>query len=247
MSANAVDLARLGAECVHDQVGNPPSHLEQVRVAGGPVQRHGRLDQVTGAVQLVSPLQLDEPFAGESHLEVRVEVAVGLLGVAEQPLGLGQLLAQSVGQRRIQHRIAERPGDCLQPLVHVAVQERQVVDIVAGAATPQPAPSCGSCRPGAAGASQLGMLTSRLTRRRSAHNPPVISAAVAGRRAVALLAVSRIGPAPRWLVWVMRESDLSTRRRPAHQRAAPASAAARHRAGEAATRLRADPARCRGR
>ena len=46
------------------------------------------MDQVPSAVQLVSPLQLDEPLAWESHLEVGVEVAVGLLGVAKQPLGL---------------------------------------------------------------------------------------------------------------------------------------------------------------
>ena len=135
MSAHAIDLARLGAERVDDQVRHAPSHLEEAWVAGGSVQRHGRLDQVSGAVELVSPLQLDEPFAGESHLEVRVEIAVGLLGVAEQPLGLGQLLAQPVGQRRIQPWIGERPGDRLQPLVHVAVQKRQVVDVAAGTAT----------------------------------------------------------------------------------------------------------------
>ena len=89
MSANAVHLARLGAERVYDQVRHPPSHLEQARVTGRPMQRHRRLDQVSGAVELVSPRQLDEPLPGESHLEVRVEVAIGLLGVAEQPLGLG--------------------------------------------------------------------------------------------------------------------------------------------------------------
>src|SRR6185295_8627722 len=45
------------------------------------------------------------------------------------------LMTQSLSQRRIQHRIAERPCDCLQPLENVAVQERQIIDIVAGAAT----------------------------------------------------------------------------------------------------------------
>jgi hypothetical protein len=84
------------------------------------------------AIELMSPLQLDEPFARESHLEVRVEVAIGLLGVAEQPLGLGQLLAQPVGLRRIQRRIGERPADRLQPLIQVAVEKRQVVDVAAG-------------------------------------------------------------------------------------------------------------------
>ena len=77
------------------------------------MQRHRRLDQVSSAVELVSPRQLDEPLPGESHLKVRVKVSIGLLGVAEQPLGLGQLLAQPVGRRRIQHRIGERPGDRL--------------------------------------------------------------------------------------------------------------------------------------
>jgi hypothetical protein len=61
------------------------------------MQRHRRLDQMSSAVELVSPLQLDEPLSGESHLEVRVEVAVGLLRITEQPLDLGQLLAQPVG------------------------------------------------------------------------------------------------------------------------------------------------------
>src|SRR6187200_3196176 len=88
VSTDAVDLAPVCAECVPYQVRHPPSYLEQTWVGGGPVQRHGRLDQVSGAVQLVSPLQLDEPLAGEPHLEVGVEVAVGLLGVAKQPLGL---------------------------------------------------------------------------------------------------------------------------------------------------------------
>ena len=83
MSTYAIDFARLRAERVNDQVRNAPSHLEKADIASGPVQRHGRLDEVPNAVELVSPLQLDEPFAGKSHLEVRVEVAVGLLGVAK--------------------------------------------------------------------------------------------------------------------------------------------------------------------
>jgi hypothetical protein len=98
------------------------------------MQRHRRLDQVSGAVELVSPRQLDEPLPGESHLEVRVEVSIGLLGVAEQPLGRDQLLTQPIGRRRIKHRIGERPGNRLQPLIHVAVQKRQVVDIAASGA-----------------------------------------------------------------------------------------------------------------
>src|SRR5688572_3960933 len=83
----------------------------------------------------MSPLQLDEPFAGESHLEVRIEIAVGPLGIAEQSLGLTQLFAQPVGQRGTQRRIGECPGDRLQPLVNVAVEERQVVDVAAGTVT----------------------------------------------------------------------------------------------------------------
>ena len=51
-------------------------------VAAGAVQGDGGLDQVPGAVELVAPGQLDEPLAGEVHLEPGVEVAVvGLRGL----------------------------------------------------------------------------------------------------------------------------------------------------------------------
>src|SRR5215211_4631997 len=75
VAADAIDLAWLGAHRVDDEA----SHLQEPGAARGPVQSDGGLDEMTGAVQLVSPLELNEPFTRKPDLEVGVQVAVRLL------------------------------------------------------------------------------------------------------------------------------------------------------------------------
>src|SRR5919112_333322 len=87
----------LGAEGVDDEVRHPASQLQEPGVAGGPMQSDGGLDEMPGAVQLVSPLELKEPFTRKPDLEVGVQVAVRLLRGTELLLGLGQLVPQPVG------------------------------------------------------------------------------------------------------------------------------------------------------
>src|SRR5829696_9783001 len=77
------DVARRVADLIVDTLGTGAAP----RPPGSGVRR-SRAHLPTAAGRTVRP---------KSHLEVRVEVAVRLLGVAEQLLGLGQLLARPVG------------------------------------------------------------------------------------------------------------------------------------------------------
>jgi hypothetical protein len=83
MPADAIDLAGLDADGSDDAIRRLAGNLEQAGVTRGSVQCDGSLDQVSGAVQFVSPLELDEPFAREMHLKVGVEIAVWLLRLAQ--------------------------------------------------------------------------------------------------------------------------------------------------------------------
>ena len=90
MAADTVHLTVPGAERRHDQIGEPAGDVEQLDLAGGPVDSDGGLDQVTRTVELVPPRQLHEPFPGEADLEVRIEVAVAGLDPTEQVDGRGE-------------------------------------------------------------------------------------------------------------------------------------------------------------
>ena len=125
-----VDPARPGPEGGHDQVGDATGDVEEPGVGVGAVQGDGGLDQVAGAVELVTPGQLDKALAGEVHLEVGVEVAVlGLRGL-EQPDRRGQELLQPGLALGVEVRVGQRPGQGLEPLVEVAVEEGQRAHVV---------------------------------------------------------------------------------------------------------------------
>jgi hypothetical protein len=96
MTTDAIDLAWLDAHSGDEAVCHPAGNLEQAGLSSGSVQGDCSLDQVSGAVQLVSPLELDEPFAREMHLEVGVEITIWLLRRAEQLLRRNQLVRQSL-------------------------------------------------------------------------------------------------------------------------------------------------------
>jgi hypothetical protein len=88
---------------------------------------------VAGAVELVTPVELQEPLPGEPDLEVRVEVSVVLLSGGQQLVGELQELLQPGFGLFGELRVGQRPADRLDPLVEVAVQEGEVVDVLAGA------------------------------------------------------------------------------------------------------------------
>ncbi len=114
-----VQAPLLAAELADQVVGQAHGDGEQPVVAGAPVHRHGRLDQVTGAVHLVAPGQPGVPRLA-ADLEVGVQVAVGTLRLAEQGGDLGgeggELGPPAVGQF---------PADGLQRLVDVGVHEHR--------------------------------------------------------------------------------------------------------------------------
>ena len=107
------------AELADQVVGQAHGDGEQPAVAGAPVHRHGRLDQVARAVHLVAPGQPGVPRLA-ADLEVGVQVAVGALRLLEQGGDLGgeggELGTLSVGQF---------PADGLQRLVDVRVHEHR--------------------------------------------------------------------------------------------------------------------------
>jgi hypothetical protein len=133
VATDAVDLALPGAERAHDQVSGLAGEVEEAGVTRGAVQRDRGLDQMPDAVQLVTPLELLEPLAGESHLEVRVEIPVVLLDLGQQAVRDVEELLQLGCGRVGQLRVGQRPADRFQPLVDIAVQEGQVVHVLAGA------------------------------------------------------------------------------------------------------------------
>src|SRR6185437_3341780 len=96
-----VQAPLLAGELAHQVVGQAHGDGEQPAVAGAPVHRQGRLDQVAGAVHFVAPGQPGVPRLA-ADLEVGVQVAVGTLRFGEQGGGLGgeggQLGARAVSQ-----------------------------------------------------------------------------------------------------------------------------------------------------
>ncbi|CAM5650614.1 hypothetical protein SGRIM119S_03971 [Streptomyces griseorubiginosus] len=102
-----------------DVVGELACHVQEFGAAGGPVVGHRGLDQMSGAVQLVTPAQLLVPLAALAELEPRVEVAVVLLGRGHKGDD-----AVDVGGERLVLALTELPGGGLQPLVDVRVHER---------------------------------------------------------------------------------------------------------------------------
>ncbi len=80
------------------------------------------------AVELVPPLELLEPLAGESHLEVRVLIAVALLDPAQQSVRSVEELLQLGHCCLDQLGIGQRPPERLEPLVLIAVHKGQITD-----------------------------------------------------------------------------------------------------------------------
>jgi hypothetical protein len=106
-----------GTEHLADVVGEADGHVEQRAGAGCTKVGHGGLEEVAGAVHLVQ-VEVGPAFVRPLEGEVRVEVAVRLLGVGY--LGYGGVhhpLQVGVGVG------GERPGGCFEPLVHVRVVE----------------------------------------------------------------------------------------------------------------------------
>ena len=69
VAADAVDLPRFAPEAVHHQVGESPGHLQQTTVARRAVHCHRRLDQMTRTVELMTPVELDEPLTRKADLK----------------------------------------------------------------------------------------------------------------------------------------------------------------------------------
>ena len=107
---------RIGAERVDEQIGAAAGDLEEARRAG-PAGGDPRLDQVTGAVELVPHLEV-APALAAAETPVAVQVAVGLLGRRDE---LRRLLRERL---ELRVRLARGfPGERLEPLVDVRVAE----------------------------------------------------------------------------------------------------------------------------
>ena len=101
-----------------DQVGEPARDVEQTRLSPRPREGDRRLDQVAGAVELVTLLEIRPAPGRVGDPAPGVQVAVGLLG------GLDEL--DSVGGELLELGRAlapELPRERLEPLVDVRVAE----------------------------------------------------------------------------------------------------------------------------
>ena len=67
-----------------DIIHIPAQRGEQFGLAGRLKMRDGRLNQMAGTVQFVIITQVGPTFAGRHDGEIRVEIAVGLLGANDQ-------------------------------------------------------------------------------------------------------------------------------------------------------------------
>jgi hypothetical protein len=115
-------LAR--AEGSGQEIAEADRDLQQLPVPGGPMMGNGRLDKVPGAVELVAPGQVRESGgAARGHLDVRIDVTVGLLRRDDE----GGRLRLFSGQVRRRFP-ALFPGDRLQPLVSVRVNEQWALE-----------------------------------------------------------------------------------------------------------------------
>jgi hypothetical protein len=111
-------LLAVRAELRVDVGDGPPRDVQQPVVAEGAVPRHGRLDEVAEAVELVPPLEILVGRAAPDDLDEAVEVPV-------RPLGRGHHTDRLVG-RGGQVRVgpaAQFPADGFEPLVDVGVEE----------------------------------------------------------------------------------------------------------------------------
>ena len=103
-----------------DRIGGPARDRQEPVIAQRPVPGDPGLDQVADAVQLVAELEVLVLAARREDLDERVQVPVLALGRRDR-------VDRLVGHRR-DTRIpgpAELPGDPLEPLVHVRVEERE--------------------------------------------------------------------------------------------------------------------------
>jgi hypothetical protein len=117
-------LSALGAEAPDGEVGEAAGDVEQV-VAPGPASERDRgLDQVPGAVQLVALVEVLPALLGVHSLDPGVEVAVLVLGLAEQRDGVVDPPAPAAvaGAVRL-------PPDGLEHLVDVGVGEPQAAEL----------------------------------------------------------------------------------------------------------------------
>ena len=113
-------VAPVGPRAASTRVGGLAGDREQPVVAQRAVPRDRRLDQVPDAVQLVAELEILVLPAGRDDLDERVQVAVVALR------GLDRLDRLVGHPRDVRVRsAAELPGDALQPLVDVRVEERE--------------------------------------------------------------------------------------------------------------------------
>ena len=116
MARVALALALLRAEHAVDVLHQPQHRVQQFALAGGLIVRHGRLDHVAGAVELVVIHQVCPALVQPADDVIGVHVAVGLLrrdDVVDGRVHHGlQLRVAPVGQR---------VGRALQPFGRVAV------------------------------------------------------------------------------------------------------------------------------
>ncbi len=101
-------------------VGVAAERIQQVLLAGGLVMRHGALDQVPGAVHLMQVAQVLPAQLRLDMGEVRVQVAVWLLGADD--------LIRHVIHFRFQFGVGvggQRIAGRLQPLTRVGITEDQ--------------------------------------------------------------------------------------------------------------------------
>jgi hypothetical protein len=91
----AVDARHPAQEDLHQVVGEPARHRHQLGRAGGALVRDRGLDEVARAVQLVAGGKLGVTLA-RGHLDVGVQVPVGLLGLLQQRDRLGREAGQGL-------------------------------------------------------------------------------------------------------------------------------------------------------
>ncbi len=126
MAVVEVHLAVLGTEHRIDEVGEARHDLEERPLAGDLEVRNRRLDQVTGAVELVALDELRPPLLRFHQGEERVYVSIFLLRLADDAHeGVDLLLELLVGVR--EEGVRRR----LDPLADVAVLEHHPVDLAA--------------------------------------------------------------------------------------------------------------------
>ena len=122
-----VERSLAAGELAYQVIGQAHGHAEQPTVSGAAAEGDRGLDQVPGAVHLVAPGQPGIPRL-TAHLEVGVQVAVGVLGLLEQ----GGDLSRERGELGVfgifgSTAVRQLPADRLQGLVDVRIHEHRPV------------------------------------------------------------------------------------------------------------------------